>query len=890
MLDPHELLGVTVEHDDLTRAGPPGFEYWPERSSVRADEAAPALSFAYVIQDEGGTVKLHVWPLQEHDQAEAFKATLRSGPKRLGHGAARIAAERGLDGEVTALAEKWNRDHPRLRIEGNQVLIHPMKAAEPGWGGTTGGRDRAEWQALVRAIRAHGRPEAPVVVRRALGGRILLLDEGASYVRASIEAGLGSIPVRVEYIGGSERYGSIVDPATGAWQPFPAGRLLKVWQSGAWRSATSAGQQASGLPEHARLVRVLGGWSVSERQAALADAPLLVDVLPIERRANPERRVLATLEDGFVAVRRRSGKLNERLPTVHLDHARLVLDEHGRVEGVEGVVGGEEAPAPLGGWIVVQQLGPGRVLADRATLGDPGGASVFLTARAQGRAGQLLARPMPVRVNPGEAEVVIDSEGRKYPATYRVIEAAITGDGLVMVSHRPHDLNLWTPGYPPEFQTRDLGAFSEAQKIRTIARTLDPVRLLKPNIDPTAGPPVVWAGPEGRFYALGGNGRTIALLVAPEERYADYERMARDLYPCWPAREARPGHRWIVVRVVDGITQAEAAQLAAASQLSSAAEEGRIGRALGLVRSLQLDISALPTIEWTAPISADNVEQFAKDNPSFFRKVLEQMDPAKRASYLQDTGERLAPLMSAVMLGFLPEEVRRPGLLQDPKVEDALMGALPALVTITSHVRAGDYHAQYDLLPELPAAFDVFQFLRRNRLTFSRLNDIVDAERRTIPIAGVQRLSDTSQLGFALAGVLHSAARRTAPEDAASEMLTGYQHAVREEKVRQVHMFGGPQYDPPDAAKLLASQIKGFELPGEKVQRGLFNNPGPPRKVKALVFDRSHFPAPSAARDWCKAHGYHPGVPRPHALGWCIEYTPGGVNQHPIEAGVAALT
>jgi hypothetical protein len=424
-------------------------------------------------------------------------------------------------------------------------------------------------------------------------------------------------------------------------------------------------------------------------------------------------------------------------------------------------------------------------------------------------------------------ETVYDAEGRRYPVVYRFVPAYPDGR-TVVTSHAPRDLE-WVRGYPPEFQTRDLGGPDESVKIENIARNLDPLRLLGRNLDPTLGPPVTWQGADGRLYVLGGNGRTIAFLRAPDEAYQRYLDVGRCLWADFPAQAAPGNSRWLLVRVVLGISQEQAAQLAAASQLSTSAEEGRIGKALGLIRSLNLHAGDLPPVTWTAPIAADNVSLFAKENVGFVEEVLSRMDPAKRARYRGDS-DALANLVTAVFLGFLPAEIRRAGLFENPKVEDALLGAMPGILTTHALARSEGIYPGFDLYPVLPPAVAVFQSLQRMRLSFEKLRQALEAERRTARIPGAPRLSDAPDIAIALAAALYNASRRAAPEVVVSQIIAGYVEEASKYNPRQAGLFGGGGH--PDPAAVLAAQVPGFRLPSEPEPepeappaRGMFGNP-----------------------------------------------------------------
>lgn len=404
-------------------------------------------------------------------------------------------------------------------------------------------------------------------------------------------------------------------------------------------------------------------------------------------------------------------------------------------------------------------------------------------------------------------EVVYDAEGRKYRVAYRFVHAYFDGR-TVATSHRAKDLE-WAEGYPPEFQTRDLGSPEESIKIQNIADHFDPLRLLGRNLDATLGPPVVWQGDDGRLYVLGGNGRTLAFLRASDAAYDRYLELGRCLWADFPDQPAPKGSRWLLVRVALGVSREQAAQLAAASQLSTSAEEGRIGKALGLARSLDLRLERLPAFVWSEPIAPDNVRAFGEANPSFITAILEGMDPAKRSRYRVDT-ESLANVVSAAMISFLPKDARNAGMFAQRKVEDAFVGAIPAILSSRTLAQDERIYPEYDLYPHLKEAMGVFESMRRLKLPFSKLTERLDEERRTQRIPGVIRLSDADDLALALAAALYNASQRSAPEDAVAGMLRQYLDAAQQFNPRAP---GFGMVRRPEPGALLAEFVPRFELP-----------------------------------------------------------------------------
>lgn len=778
------------------------------------------------------------------------------------------------------------------------------------WDGTTGALSPPEWREMVGKIAAGGVRE-PVTVTRTHAGELLV--DGIERAYAALDAQQTSVPTRFMYEDGSERWGLIAVPGSGSFEPFPPGRRIAyAAESGGPNSEGRAGTVtrrvfAGGfLPEDAIGIRLDAGDSLiahprelalrneaparlrpnpapAARLAAyarsiglvdlarfLANAPALASI-----RANPSERVRVGWAANKLGIRActAGARVVARPRTALLEGAGPAGDV------IEGVLASADGPVPpaLGRWVARDGV-PGEWLA----VEDSGSPGRYFVVGHPSIAERAALGAAPIRFNravSGEVagEGLYDAEGRRYTVVYQVVEAALDGSTLA-TSHQPSDLSQWTPGYPREFQTRDLGTPEETAKIRTIARGLDPERLIGRNLDATLGPPVAWEGADGRLYVLGGNGRALAILTAADPVYAAYERAGRRAWSCWPREPARPGYRWVLVRVVESATRADAAQLAAASQASTSAEEGRLGKALGLVRSLRLDLSRLPPVRWLESITAANATEFARENAAFTESVLSGLDPAKRASYLTDA-DRLGPLLESVLLGFLPAELQRAGLLHDPKLEDALLGALPGMVTVRGAVESGEVYPAFDLLTALPRAIGVFEHLRAKRLSFRSFEAELDAELRTERIGDVERLSDTPDLSLALAAALYNAARRGGPAVVMSGFIAAYYEEAARYNPRQAGLWARSH---PDPAQVLVGVVGTFRLPERARQ-----NPAP---ALALLFDRETFASASDARGWLKSRGHHAGVPVAWGPWWLVGPEPSrAVRQVPLAPGVLAL-
>lgn len=314
---------------------------------------------------------------------------------------------------------------------------------------------------------------------------------------------------------------------------------------------------------------------------------------------------------------------------------------------------------------------------------------------------------------------MFDAQGREYLVVYRTIPTSIDGKkGAIASNLTNFQVN---EEYPQAFQARDLSAIGESSKIRKIAQKLDPTRLLVASGDPTIGSPVVWTDAQGKSYVLGGNGRTIAFLIASDDRYKDYVDEATqrwlNLYDSTPKR----GYRNLLVRDVykaDGspLSLQEAVQLAGASQESTAGKETPLRQALSRARGMGItEESNLGQISTPMALSPYTIDKFMNANVSFTQKVLNLVPDFIKAQ-LSNIDDKTKPIafdaISSVLVGrYLPVKFVQQGFGND-KEEEAIIGVLPSLVALQQGIEKGRIYPQYDLLDKLETARSFMKMYR----------------------------------------------------------------------------------------------------------------------------------------------------------------------------------
>jgi hypothetical protein len=463
------------------------------------------------------------------------------------------------------------------------------------------------------------------------------------------------------------------------------------------------------------------------------------------------------------------------------------------------------------------------------------------------------------RRNPNcNQEHIYDSEGRKYTVVYRVVAAALDGS-TVVTSNKPVSFrSQFEPpiSYPREFQTRDLATPAEMSKIVDISRRLDPERLLNKHQDPTLGPPVVWPH-EGKLFVLGGNGRTMAFLMADQEAYQKYLEYAHCKWDCFPTEPAPKGTRWMLVREVEGASYTQAVQLAAASQRSTAAAETRLSEAEGMMRSLQLNESNLPTVWWLSSIFGDNLDEFLADkempcglpsttNQVFFRYVFKNLDEAKRLRITKEPS-LAADMIQNVFIGMLPKEAKNPELYEDRRVIDALVGA--SAPVLTTHLLARDERipAKYDLWEALKGAVPVFQTLMELKPTTKKLVEILTEQANQPSLYTGRQMVEAPALSWALALAIWGAGKTLAPEGKIADYLKPYFDMLDRNFGPQLSMFRGP---PPDPADVLGEKVPMYSQVAQVLNKFMKRNP--------LLINKGVMPVFALALDADKLSPHHP--------------------------------
>ena len=325
-----------------------------------------------------------------------------------------------------------------------------------------------------------------------------------------------------------------------------------------------------------------------------------------------------------------------------------------------------------------------------------------------------------------QIQPLFDATGKEYRVRYETIPTSLDGKQGALASNLPD----FSPNqqYIDEFQARDLGGIGESSKIRKIARNLDPTRMLVASADPTIGAPIVWSEQtelgdwsERKHYVLAGNGRTIAFLLAPEDKYREYVSEAIDRWGNMYLSKPIDGFRNLLVRHVfnvDGspLSLDDAIRLAGASQESTAARETPLRQALSRARAMGIKPSTkLGEIENPLGLTVSNIQKFISTNQVFMESVYNLL-PDVVTTQLQNVDEKTRPIaldtISSVMVGaFLPVSIIAEGFA-DEKEEKAIISVLPAIGALSQKVKSDKVFKEFNIIPQLESSKEMLSDIR----------------------------------------------------------------------------------------------------------------------------------------------------------------------------------
>tara|TARA_Y100001963_G_scaffold156243_2_gene249339 strand:- start:1125 stop:3908 length:2784 start_codon:yes stop_codon:yes gene_type:complete len=429
----------------------------------------------------------------------------------------------------------------------------------------------------------------------------------------------------------------------------------------------------------------------------------------------------------------------------------------------------------------------------------------------------------------GPQAVVYTSEGEMLPVRYVMVEL-----DKVIASHNSRGTK--SDSYRQELQARQRDSKVSRAQIADLAKDLDPYMLMIPSSGLADGAPVVamvfTESGKPEIQVVSGNGRIAAIKSKRGKFWTDYDLALVERFQSRPLQSfiKRNKRKAVLVRILDLDDMGTAAELpeaalraAAGSQTTQSAELSILEAAISEARAAG---SNLPTsfgpFNFTDAITGSNVRTFIRRNGEWFKNATARLSSARRASIVGDP-DAASDFVNRLLLGSLPPEFTNTQLarrMTKPQFSEALIGSLPALVTIDSLISRGLAAPEWRLSDQLMSAARWVQKAGSKAISaIARDVDIDTRQGDLIPQEDVDA-KDTDRLGVAFAVALLRAARRQNPSTAISEYLTAYVNKIPDPN--QQGLFGGaPTADP---ANTLAEIVR-FKF----VERPTRSNP---RKTK----------------------------------------------------------
>ena len=423
---------------------------------------------------------------------------------------------------------------------------------------------------------------------------------------------------------------------------------------------------------------------------------------------------------------------------------------------------------------------------------------------------------------------MFDAQGREYLVVYRTLPTSLDGKYGAIASNLP-DFRL-NKDYLQDFQARDLSASGESSKIRQIASKLDPTRLLVASGDATIGTPVVWTSPQGKSYVLGGNGRTIAFLIASNERYKDYVNEATQRWFNVYDTKEKQGYRNLLVRDVfhvDGspLSLEDAIKLAGASQESTAGKETPLRQALSRARGMGITKETdLGAISFPMDLTPYTVDKFVEKNIDFWEKV-KSLVPNYIASQLSNIDDKTKPIaydvITSVLVGrYLPTKIVQEGFGSD-KEEEAIIGVLPSLVSLQQQIDEGYIFPQYNLLNKLETARQ-FMNMYRWKSYGNALNDYNRECKLQSSLLEPSPVCSMNKLGVAF-GLYLKRMVQACDASAGAKDVNKYIEGAAEDNPNMIGMFG--EKEPQEIEEEATALFTKLCLPAKLGQTLMEQNP-----------------------------------------------------------------
>ena len=397
----------------------------------------------------------------------------------------------------------------------------------------------------------------------------------------------------------------------------------------------------------------------------------------------------------------------------------------------------------------------------------------------------------------------------KYGFRYRIVDLS---DPLV--SHDPYTFQE-NPAYNQILQPRDRSAAASQGQVETMARNLDPNRMLAEAGNLQDGVPII--GPDGIMES--GNGRTMAAIRASKdhpERWQAYQDELRNRLDQFGLTDQSLEGVQQPFLVRERLSNVDRGSFVKEANTSSTLRMGTLETAKA--DSQMISDELLHGMDIPDGATLDDVLQSPRSK-TFVRHFMDQLPDTERGALIDTKGQLSAQGVERLKAAFFAKTypgVRGEQLLQNffesasPEVRNVRAGmeqTLPAIAQLEAGIRAGRISPSLSIAEDVAAAADAFRKIKSGTLKFKTVDDYLSQS---------SMFGDEMDLSPVGRDILAFMDKNNRSAKQIREALKGYvEEAAKAPPPNQGGMFGGDLAGPAMDAVSVWERATGRVVPAE---------------------------------------------------------------------------
>ena len=397
----------------------------------------------------------------------------------------------------------------------------------------------------------------------------------------------------------------------------------------------------------------------------------------------------------------------------------------------------------------------------------------------------------------------------KYGFRYRIVDLS---DPLV--SHDPYTFQE-NPAYNQILQPRDRSAAASQGQVETMARNLDPNRMLAEAGNLQDGVPIM--GPDGIMES--GNGRTMAAIRASKdhpERWQAYQDELRNRLDQFGLTDQSLEGVQQPFLVRERLSNVDRGSFVKEANTSSTLRMGTLETAKA--DSQMISDELLHGMDIPDGATLDDVLQSPRSK-TFVRHFMDQLPDTERGALIDTKGQLSAQGVERLKAAFFAKTypgVRGEQLLQNffesasPEVRNVRAGmeqTLPAIAQLEAGIRAGRISPSLSIAEDVAAAADAFRKIKSGTLKFKTVDDYLSQS---------SMFGDEMDLSPVGRDILAFMDKNNRSAKQIREALKGYvEEAAKAPPPNQGGMFGGDLAGPAMDAVSVWERATGRVVPAE---------------------------------------------------------------------------